>query len=340
MPSVDFDLPVNAASTPVAKDKTSSRKHSSSGRLDDLHFRVAHQRIVVDVDLAERVLGGYTELTIIPLDPSIRFISLDCRQMSVEEATVNSQKATFYYNDFVSLTMPPGTDIHQHKLQREKLHRLLKGTTSGELLIELPENLKITTNDVSVLAQAISGTSNNSPDPHLTSFLTPSNTGHDLIYTPLTIKIRYSVKNPVSGLCFIGGSHTSLDKSEWHAYTNNSAIGVSTSCWVPCIDSLWERCTWQLEIGTPRNVGLIGKSKLIGDDLKLDRRKSLSNIKTEELQSNTNTADDGGANDEDKEDDDDANDEMDVIVACGDLSAKEVSDNNRTLTGSVFNRFL
>lgn len=36
-----------------------------------------------------------------------------------------------------------------------------------------------------------------------------------------------------------------------HAYTTPSSPD-SARCWVPCIDNLWEKCTWEFEFVVPR----------------------------------------------------------------------------------------
>jgi transcription initiation factor TFIID subunit 2 len=37
-------------------------------------------------------------------------------------------------------------------------------------------------------------------------------------------------------------------------YTTNDSLPGSTSSWLPCIDGLWERCPWQLEITVPKRI--------------------------------------------------------------------------------------
>lgn len=36
-----------------------------------------------------------------------------------------------------------------------------------------------------------------------------------------------------------------------HAYTTPSSPDAAR-CWVPCIDNLWEKCTWEFEFVVPR----------------------------------------------------------------------------------------
>jgi hypothetical protein len=37
-------------------------------------------------------------------------------------------------------------------------------------------------------------------------------------------------------------------------YTTNDTLPGSTSSWLPCVDGLWERCAWQIEITVPKKV--------------------------------------------------------------------------------------
>lgn len=36
-----------------------------------------------------------------------------------------------------------------------------------------------------------------------------------------------------------------------HCYTS-AAVADAARCWVPCLDALWERCTWELVFIVPR----------------------------------------------------------------------------------------
>lgn len=63
-------------------------------------FRVGYQKVTLDVDLAERTLYGETELTILPLESSLREIKLDCRNIQIRSVVVNQRRARFTYGDF------------------------------------------------------------------------------------------------------------------------------------------------------------------------------------------------------------------------------------------------
>ena len=52
----------------------------------------------------------------------------------------------------------------------------------------------------------------------------------------------------------------------WNVYTSNGEICSSASYWVPCVDLLDEKSTWELEFSIPKFVKNIGTSKLIGQN--------------------------------------------------------------------------
>lgn len=84
-------------------------------------------------------------------------------------------------------------------------------------------------------------------------------------FSPLVVNIVYSLRNPVDGFEFVlpteSYPYVSLKVTIYscliyvkrvpHAYTTPSAPD-SARCWVPCIDNIWERCTWELEFVVPR----------------------------------------------------------------------------------------
>lgn len=250
----------------------SSRK-SSSKRSSFYHhhqpFTVAHQQISLSVDLEGYTIQGSTELTIIPTDPNNRIIKLDARYMEISRVFVNTKRVNFLYGDKIQaendrvlnvLELENPEDkvlnnytIAQHQLYRQQYKYLFNGTNTGELVIFLPDKMRISLQDASTI-ESLTPIIRDSPG----SYKTP-NAG-DVIYTPIQIKIEYLCKNPKDGVNFVGGYRnvSNIPRSKWHAYTTNSLIGISASSWVPCIDNMWEKSTWYLEICTARTVGDIG----------------------------------------------------------------------------------
>ena len=155
--------------------------------------------------------------------------------------------------------------IHQHHLIRQKLNyvfgeinndprelpRELHNGNTEELLIFLPDNLKLELADANAFT---------TPESQVVTPRYPKskNTMSESQYS-FTVKIEFESINPKNGLNFI--TDKKADRKYWHAYTVNSDYNISTSSWVPCVDNLWDRCTWSLEINIPRTIKDIRKSQ-------------------------------------------------------------------------------
>jgi hypothetical protein len=50
-----------------------------------------------------------------------------------------------------------------------------------------------------------------------------------------------------------------------HAYTTPSSPDAAR-CWVPCVDNLWEKCTWEFEFVVPRYLEERDQAIQDGDD--------------------------------------------------------------------------
>lgn len=240
---------------------------------------VAHQRVNIDVDFCSKQLRGYTELTIVPSSSSLRCIKLDAREMKIKRVLVNgTELAEYVYNDQLYISDPALIEelgvrrvpnvrdvcseefgVAQHHFLRRKLSYLFgqieddqlcsaekpDNLNSEELLILLPENLKIQPSDPSNFHTPTSLVPTN-----VTPLFRSKLTGDT--YSPIQIAIEYEVVNPKTGVHFICPE---LDESSlWHVYTSNSDYNVSTSSWVPSVDNLLERTIWSIELSIPRSV--------------------------------------------------------------------------------------
>ena len=79
-----------------------SRSKVKNVNLLTQHFRLAHQRVSLDVDLAHKKINGFTELTLIPTSNQLRAVKLDAREMNIKEVYVNGTKSVSYTH----LTLP------------------------------------------------------------------------------------------------------------------------------------------------------------------------------------------------------------------------------------------
>lgn len=227
-------------------------------------FLVAQQTVLLEVDLGARTLSGVTELTIVPSSPSLRVITLDARYMEVHSVYVNDRPARYAYNDpikpqdqsVLNLADPPestypGQETVSHAwLAKDRVRGLYCSPVEHTLEVYVPEKTKITLTDTALLIGALLPAVRDSPGLYRTPNLS------DQMYTPLSVKIHYTCKNPKDGVRFVGGRHRVAQSppTTWIAHTAHSLVGLSALSWVPCVDLLWERSTWKLEITTQRTV--------------------------------------------------------------------------------------
>lgn len=88
-----------------------------------------------------------------------------------------------------------------------------------------------------------------------------------LEFSPIVVNIAYSLRNPVDGVEFVlpddthpyvsflidyaSSKYEQLPQRIPHVYTTPSCPDAAR-CWVPCVDNLWEKCTWEFEFVVPR----------------------------------------------------------------------------------------
>jgi transcription initiation factor TFIID subunit 2 len=209
---------------------------------------VAHQKVDLTVEPGG-FLKGVTTLTVIPNLP-IKSFRLNSR-CEVLRVFVNNRIATFEYQ-------PPSYDarnfpsVHQHHLLRKKLTR-----ESQELLITLPKSIKIeeiesqgaitrVDSAISVKATELSAAVTG---PTLSSKVEDSLPK----FKPLDVRIHFETKQPRDGICFSGWDEG--DRTYPHIYTTSGRLPGKIRYVFPCLDTLWSRCTWELNIIVPRTLG-------------------------------------------------------------------------------------
>lgn len=360
-------------------------------------LKVAHQRVNIDVSLSENKIDGFTELTVVPTSSKLKSVKLDCRELSIKNIYINGTRTTDYiHNDLLHINDSSNFEeslqgkvvnifdlysdemsIHQHHLIRRKLNYIfgelnydprdppaeLQNCNTEELLILLPD-LKLELTDINSIHTP--GSQPGTLTPH---YLKPKNASGET-YTPITIRIDYECVNPKNGINFI--CNPKKDKKFWHAYTINSSYNISTSSWVPCIDNMWERCTWSVEVNVPRTIKDIGNPRLIGSEstnaashkVTASRNGLAKGNETtastdtdagKNTEDPTNDNDDDGDDDNDNEDDadedededeededDDDSDNLDLVVCSGDFNnIKEtphpIDRSKKVVTWSIFN---
>ncbi|KAK6203260.1 uncharacterized protein RJT21DRAFT_82225 [Scheffersomyces amazonensis] len=313
-------------------------------------FKIGHQRVNVDIDLSNNSIEGFTEITVLPFIDSLRSIKLDCREISIKDIYINnSRNINYIYNDKLFINDEKNFDnsitkgiwnifdiysdditIHQHHMIRQRLNYIFREfnydsrNTPGteELIIIFPDNLRLELTDLTSITTPGSLPGTTTP-LHLKSKSTLNE-----IFTPINIKIEYELINPNNGINFFTNSD---NKNLWHAYTTNSDYNISTSSWVPCLDNLWDRCTWSIEVNVPRTVKDIGNPRIIGS--------KAAKLKVYNNNNNNNNNDNDN---EDNQGSDIEDEDVDLSVCSGDFNnVKEtphpIDLSKKVVSWAIFN---
>ncbi|OLL25460.1 Transcription initiation factor TFIID subunit 2 [Neolecta irregularis DAH-3] len=228
-------------------------------------FNLGHENISLEINFEEQAINGTAELTIIPTDPLLRSIQLDCRQCKIHAVKVNGVPSKYNYSDeFNKLHLPNGSTVHQHHLLRQKLERALHQGIAQGLQISFPKDVKIEAQDymTATAAQLLpTGRAQGTPEPATPFTPAPFKPeSASTLYAPVTVRIDFSVQNSVTGLNFVACDRK--DPRYAHVFMTNSTSPCSASFCFPCLDSLWDRCTWTFSITVPKTLGdVLGKQR-------------------------------------------------------------------------------
>ncbi|OWB66626.1 binding protein [[Candida] boidinii] len=224
-----------AAATPRNKHHSHKSHEQNLGQ----GFKIAYQKVTLDIDLAENSINGETELTILPLEQSLKEIKLDCRNIQIKSVSINGRDCQFLYNDFfqnneyMNDTENPilkdysynpyfdsnseNISINQHHLYRGKFYPLYADmNTSNEKLIgEKPEtklkdssNILNLENTKELIIPIPDGISLKSYDP--SSVAPPGSTRPP--FSPLNINTARSNNTPIGTTTNMATSSLYSDK--------------------------------------------------------------------------------------------------------------------------------
>lgn len=224
-------------------------------------FSLTHQRVVVDLDLFEGAICGYTELSVIPLDPLLRSISLDARNISIDTVTVNGRSTPFRYTDPSVAKMHDTSTVYQHEMLREKLWQSPDTESDNHTLMQKPSlfipfpkgtrpELYKDPNATPIRIKLGRITSESRPRTTIVTNDPPIRQGPLSVYSPITIRVDFRGR-AVPGIQFVGMNGES---NYPQLYTTNYSLPGSTSSWLPCLDGLWNKCTWDCSLSFPRTV--------------------------------------------------------------------------------------
>lgn len=71
-------------------------------------------------------------------------------------------------------------------------------------------------------------------------------------YNTIVIRIEYTLEDPRNGVVYVQKDEEIAPYRSNHVYTVNQPLPGATRSWLPCIDRISERCTWDMEFIVPR----------------------------------------------------------------------------------------
>lgn len=165
------------------------------------------------------------------------------------------------------------SSAHQHEALRAKFGSLNRTINKCDLYIRFPSEVKVTIQDRDADRVArdvfMNGANENGHEDELEATTpavmhTPSNhasgavkvTADALQYKPITVKIWFRLSRPEFGLRFLGPE---TGHRYPHLYTSNHPVPCSAGMWLPCLDGIWERSTWELSVVVPKTLGDINR---------------------------------------------------------------------------------
>ncbi|KXN88910.1 Transcription initiation factor TFIID subunit 2, partial [Leucoagaricus sp. SymC.cos] len=205
-----------------------------------------HQKVVLEIDF-NGSLWGYTEITIVPTSSELRTIHLHSRQCTIHSVTVGGHQADFVHHDaLANISMGSSNeahDCHRHPELKRKIYSALQESDEGELSVAIPKEVSLKQTSHSSLLCNEGAT----PEPS-----TPGVAQGQTLpeFSPIVVNIAYSLRSPVDGVEFVSPNDNHPYRVP-HVYTTPSCPDAAR-CWVPCIDNLWEKCTWEFEFVVPR----------------------------------------------------------------------------------------
>ncbi|KAI9312583.1 hypothetical protein BX666DRAFT_1984486 [Dichotomocladium elegans] len=226
-------------------------------------FTLSHERFVLEIDPSRRYIKGSAELTIQPLQKKLPSVRINCRQCRILGVKVNGDKAEYGYADPVSeLTLGENTTVAHHHVYKSRYLNALREADEGELIIRLPEGCvkqvsesEARMNASDVYMQNAITTADLPDDPSIPDKPVSSIPSPSPIFAPVIIRVDYELENPRSGLIFVDPDEAVAPYRYHHLYTINQPLPGATRAWLPCMDRIHDRCTWDMEFIVPNKLG-------------------------------------------------------------------------------------
>ncbi|ORX42682.1 hypothetical protein DM01DRAFT_1350220 [Hesseltinella vesiculosa] len=174
--------------------------------------------------------------------------------LDIVKVLVNEVPVHYDLADPVScLTLGNATTIAHHQVYKSKYLAALRDSDEGELSIRIPESCikKLTASEAQLMSSQIyletqqlgDGDQQSKPEAEKPA------------YAPITIRIDFKLEDPRAGIVFVEPEEDVAPYRAHHVYTVNQPLPGATRAWLPCIDNICERCTWDMEFVVPRRMG-------------------------------------------------------------------------------------
>ncbi|WVQ77717.1 hypothetical protein IAR50_007407 [Cryptococcus sp. DSM 104548] len=205
-------------------------------------FTLQHQRNVLEIDFAG-TLTASAYLTILPTNPSLQAIYLHASpRLQINNVTLSSPTsnepllatpASFALsNPFQPLPVrEPPIDIKSHPEIKRKTWAALGESDEGELAISVSGGW----------VRLVESPSKEGQDPQVA-------------FAPIQVQIDYQLVvggDVIEGIVFKRPGDGGNDSQIPHMFLSPTTYN-SARVWTPCVDSLFERCMWELEFIVPR----------------------------------------------------------------------------------------
>lgn len=224
-------------------------------------FSVTHQDIDLEVDFRSRRLVGSATITIQPLFKDLRTIPLNCRGIDVKSLTVEGHPVEIprFRDPYEAYRVREVYTVQQHEQLRRNIEHEHKDPPEPTFIVTLPKNVRIK----EFSPNELSGTNNAKVDSAIDAAMTASFEDGDLVYTPLTLVVRYVVEKSREAIRWVG-MHPG-DSRYPHMYTCASSVPGLLPCFAfPIVGLPSSRCSWRLRIDCPRTIGDFLRPKPIG----------------------------------------------------------------------------
>ncbi|KAI8597334.1 hypothetical protein EDD21DRAFT_327148, partial [Dissophora ornata] len=222
-------------------------------------YTLSHQKVAIDVDFCNQTLLGSTELYILPLVEDLSVIHINCRQIDVISVSINSVLCRFTYQDSIkdSLGLLKEGTINNHLDLKRRWTVATAEDDEGELAIAIPQGMIVpsmmdedTINRASNVVDTVRDTSTPEPSTPQTPAAAPV-LSSGVNFATLTVRIDFKLESPTAGVFFTGPDPINAPNRAHSVYTINQPLPGATRLWLPCLDRLAERCTWDIDFIVP-----------------------------------------------------------------------------------------